>query len=438
LEEILIGLSLQKVAQILKVSGHFPGSVSQYVIDSRKVVPKALFFAIRGNRVDGHHFLKDVAEKKALAAVVDASYQGNCYGLPLIRTTSAEKALSYLTSKLLEKEAPSILAITGSVGKTTTKEFVRQILTDDFVHTSEGNRNTPIGLSLSLLNREKKSSTVICEMGIGRPNDMDELVVLAPPDIAMITWIALVHSLYFPRGIEAILEEKMKIFSHPKTRVKIMPYEFAPQGKGYVTFSLRHKQADYFLTKEKNGYRIQTKDEKTEPFTLPFSAPNLLHNFLAAATFCRESGALWERIITRGSKLRVPSMRFEKIEKKGLTFINDAYNASPYSMEKAFEEINQMKAKGKKIAILGAMEELGSFSDKQHQNIAKKALDTFDLIVSIGEAWHALKSRNNQRWIFSSSIEDIVKSLQKYRQTDDLILIKGSRTYQLEIILNYF
>src|SRR5579872_6063420 len=312
------------------------------VTESSKVQKGDLFFALKGKKVDAHKFLKEVAERGAAAAVVSQEYQGESYGLTLIRVPDVLDGLQHLAKTVLEERGTRVVAVTGSVGKTTTKEFLAHLLSAKFrVAKSPGNANSQVGVPCSIMNSDGDEELLVLEMGISEPGEMHKLIAIAPPEVTLITKIALAHVGFFENGIEGIAAEKCAIMSHPRTQMGILHshargFEAALKSSSCEKlFFGRDEEADYRLFPSSNKLIIEEKGTKSPAFTLPFNAAHLEENFIGAAAVARHLGLSWEQIFNAALTLQLFPMRFERIERDGVVFINDTYNSNPESLRAA-------------------------------------------------------------------------------------------------------
>jgi len=432
-------IEIAKLASILGVKSDKKANIHGYAIDSREVERGDLFFALKGERHDGHQFLADVAKKGACGAVVESSYQGEDFGLNILRVPNVLAALQQLARVLIQQTR--VVGITGSVGKTTTKEFVWTLLKDRF-HAGRNhlNKNTQITLPQTILQRDGSEKMMILEMGMSQKGDIGKLLKIVSPEIALITAISLAHAVFNPGGIQEIAEGKFEIFSHPATKLALFPYELLCYAHlvpcKMKTYSMHDERADFFLKKEKEGYRIYESQTKSPTFTLPFEESHFIHNSLAAITIARSLGMSYEEIIPILPNLKPPIMRFEKIEKGGILFINDAYNASPLSVKTALSNLPIVK--GKRIAVLGEMRELGSFTEASHKEIGTFAIPYVDHVLCLGEQCRILcdefsKSGKPAELFFTH--DELKTRLHEIMKKNDVVLVKGSRAMHMEKIL---
>lgn len=390
-------------------------------VDSRNVKPGDLFFALPGDQTDGHAFLSDAAAKGAVGAVVKKDYAGPDYGMALVRCEDCLKALQMLAKTYLKRHRPKVVAVTGSLGKTTTKDFIAQLLQVKYkVSVSPGNSNSQIGLPLTILNHSQDDDEIlILEMGMTHPGQILKLIDIAPPTVAVVTTVALVHACNF-NSLTDIARAKAEIFMHPDTEIGFYPQEsdhghvLSTSGTcRKVSFSLHSQEAKTILTKP-----------------LPVPGEHNRHNFLAAASVARYLGLSLDEIHERMAALHLPERRLQHVEKFGALFINDAYNASEMSMKAALNSLPTPKAGSKRIAVLADMLELGKFSEGCHRAVAQHALDCVDLMLCFGNECRYI----NECWqqagrpvVWAPERSEIVKALRTHLQPGDVVLLKGSR-----------
>ncbi len=442
-------LPLNALLQFLNRSHHTPATIQGFAIDSRLVKPGDLFFALPGKRVDGQQFLQEVASRGGRAAFVSENYRGDNYGLALIRTPDVLESLQTLAREVLRSRATQVVAITGSLGKTTTKEFASTLLKMRYqMAASPLSYNSQATLPLSILQSEEEEEVLVLEMGMSEPGNIEKLVAIAPPDIAVITTIAIQHANTFSDGLAGIAREKAAIFSHPKTRLGILHRdshyfeEAAHTGKcPKQTFSMQIKESDYFLEAFEDRVHISLKNKTL--IEIPFSLPIRVHyqNFLASIAIARALDVPWEAICEASLHLKLPPMRFEKLEKQGIVFINDAFNANPDSMKAALESLPRPKEGGKTIAVLGEMNALGMYSESGHATVAECALQSVDMLFCIGQRCEAMLriwKREKRPAELCETKEELERKLKEVVRAGDVVLVKGARAFALEHILKGF
>lgn len=425
-------------------------SIREVSVNSRDIKPGDLFFALPGAKVDGHEFLAEAAANGAIAAVVNESYPLDDNTIPMIKVKSPLDLLQQWSQAVIAETAATIVAITGSVGKTTTKHFLAHLLQEKFrISLSPGNSNSKIGLPLSILNHTSGDEQILVfEMGMTEAGQIARLVEIAPPHIAVITSVAWVHGCNF-HGLEDIAHAKAEILSQPRTQVGIVHrgianFEELAKRSAYplMTFDLADQKADFTLSEMDNEITLLLHGKvlfnQKRP---PIHGKHNIHNYLAAALVANRLGMEWDEIAIRSQSLTMPDRRWQTIEKQGALIINDAYNASPISMRAALDAIPLPMQGGKRIAVLGAMAELGDMTENFHREIACYAIDRCEYLLCFGQECECMpnewQSLGKPAWIFSN-LDELAIKLQALIQPGDVVLIKGSRSIGMEVLLDKF
>ncbi len=430
--------ALKEIAHILGLQVDQNRTVAHFAVDSRQMERQGLFFALPGAKADGHFFLKEVAEKGALGAVVSKHYSGPSFGLELIKVPDVLEALHTLAKSAFNLRKEKVVGITGSMGKTTSKEFVATLLEAKYrVAKTPGNHNTQLTLPLTLLNLEGEYDVLVLEMGMNNPGEIKTLVHIAPPDLALLTRIAPAGMTDFRGGLEAIAHAKAEIFSHPRTKFGIVSCQAAKfkqvlYGSGVPKWIYGWKEnfedprmGDFVM--EERGEDVVIND--SPPISLAFEARHLRENFLAAATVAKAMGLTWSEIKSQALHLKPFKHRFEKIERDGITFIQDCYNANPESILAALK--NLPKAKGKKIGVLGAMPDLGDQSAFFHTQVGNAAKEYLDRLLCIGEDAKNYAAAFSKDAKHFSQLAEIKKELFALAEPGDVVLIKGGNGFKL-------
>lgn len=412
--------------------------IDGFAIDSKQVKKGNVFFALQGKKFDGHKFLSEVALKGGVAAVVSQEYRGGAFGLKLIRVTDVIQTLQKLAQAVHAKRQGTVIAITGSIGKTTSKEFLATLLSEKFkVSKTPGNANSQVGLPLFVLNNKEEYEILVIEMGMSQVGEMEKLVQIVPPDIALLTKIGQAHIGYFSDGQEGVVREKALIFSHPHTKVGIINSQ-ALQFKKIAELQLDKKitfgfdlPGDFLL---KRGWFIEERGQETRQFELPFEEDHFAENFLGVATVAREMGLSWEEIFKKARFLKGFQLRFEKVERNGVTFINDCYNASPEAVKAAIKSLPLPSLGGKTIAILGELEGQGIFSEKNHREVAECAVARVDHAFLLGKEClpmlDVFKSASKPVEFFGD-LELLKSVVFDVIRPGDVVLIKGANYTKL-------
>lgn len=441
-------MSLKQLTTLLHGSPlHSSAIVSGYSVDTRTLQPGQVYFALEGAQVDGHHFVEEAIRRGAAAAVVSHAYAVRDLKLPLIRVDKPLFALQELARLILAQSRSTVVAITGSVGKTTTKNLTASLLAARYkVSASPGNQNSQVGLPLSILNHTTgEEDILVLEMGMTASGQIERLVTIAPPVVALLTAVDYVHAMNFT-SLEAIALAKAEVFSHPQTKVGFIPLDvpyYAAVAKSgscsKKTFAIDRRDADYSLEEGGDGCMVDVEGVSTfiGPCTLP--GRHNRHNLLGAIAIARYFEVEWEAIRETMQTLRLPERRLEYIERQGIKFLNDSYNACELSVKAALETLHSPSKNGRRIAVLGSMLELGDWTEECHRRVGQHALMHVDLLYTIGEecqslceAWQAA-GRKAEYFVDRASL---VAQLRQDLRPGDSVLIKGSSAWQLWNILD--
>ena len=415
-------------------------SIKGIATDSREIQSGDLYIAIKGEKVDGHSFLNQVFENGALAALVsDINDQVNGNQIQVRNTI---ESIGKIATEWRRQFNIPIIGITGSNGKTSTKELLRHILSSKFdIHATEGNYNTSIGLPLTLLQLNAFHGASILEMGANRAGDIEILAKIANPNFGLITNIAPAHLEGFG-SIEAVAKTKAAIFENlgngiafvnaADRRVKEIALKVDS-----ISFGL-NPDCDYpaDLHYEEDGtitLTINTEEIPTLSSNLSFAK-----NIIACCAIARELDVEWEAIKDRVSTFSPPKGRCEVKNNGSYIIIDDTYNANLESTLAAIDYLSAFSGQGKKVFIFGDMLELGDVSREQHIAIGKKC-DEMELsaVLTYGKETIATsesikKVKINQHF---DSKEELIDFLQKIIKSNDKILIKGSRGMRMETII---
>lgn len=425
--------------------------------DSRKPVPGSLFIPLVGERFDGHEFVQTCLEKGAAGTLWQKDHGSAPQGAVII-VEDTLVALQELATSYLKENKASVVGITGSNGKTTTKDIVDAILSTTFkVHKTQGNFNNHIGLPLTVLSMEPDTEIVILEMGMSGRGEIEELSVIAQPDVAIITNIGESHLLQLGSRLE-IARAKVEIAAGMKPgglliyngdeplieQVLAEPATKLPEGLQRYTFGLQADNDDYptGIMNAQSGVAFTTKQSGEVALTMPLLGTHNVVNCLAALEVARHFGVVAEQIVAGLSRLKLTGMRIEIINGvSGLTMLNDAYNASPTSMKAAVDVLESLKGYRIKVAVLGDMLELGPQEHELHRRIGEYITpDKMNMVLAYGplsasiaegarqnmpaEAVHAFESK-----------EELTHYLLENLHSRDVVLFKASRGMKLEDVV---
>lgn len=418
--------------------------ISSVAIDSRKVVKDTLFVAIKGARVDGHNFIPQVMEAGAICSLSEQDLGDVDY--PYIRVSSCTEALKDLAEHYRRSLDIKVVGITGSVGKTSTKEMIASVLSEKYnVLKTEGNFNNEIGLPLTVFNIREEHEVAVLEMGISHFGDMKPLAKIARPDVCVITNIGYAH-LENLGTRDGILKEKssMTDYMNPKGSVifngdddKLKSYT-SRDGRTPVYFGLTASCPFHVENIERKGLKGTYAEfvTPTSRFLAHISIPgdHMIYNALAGVAVGYALGMDNDEI-ARGIEKLVPiAGRNNLIEAKHYTIIDDCYNANPASMKSSLDVLAY--ADTRKVAILGDMGELGADELAMHREVgAYAAFKNTDVLVCIGalskdmaEAAKetVLATEKNMKVFHFDTKEDFYQNMGQILKENDTILVKAS------------
>lgn len=423
---------------------------SRVVIDSRKVNKGDIFFAIKGENFDAHKFVDNVLENGAGLVIVhkEEEYKSFSEDSSIVLVEDTKKALLDLASFYIDTLDIKVVGITGSTGKTSTKDLIAAALSEKYkVFKTKGNFNNDIGMPLMILELNKDYEVAILEMGMSNLGEIETLARVAKPDIAVITNIGTSHmenlktrdnilkakleitTLFNENNVLIVNGENDKLHDLESNNYKIVKIGTESDYNFKGCRIIINKDNIEFSVKE-NGRAID------QTIFVPVPGKHNVLNSLLAVAVARYLGVSYEEIAEGIKNLEATSMRLDVIKREGYTIINDAYNASPDSMIAALEVLKTYE--GRKIAVLGTMKELGEESPKAHEEVAKYAKDSkVDMLITLGEFNSDFEAGfGSENFKAFDSIEDIVHYLKQNLKDGDVLLVKASRSMKFENIIN--
>lgn len=405
--------------------------------DSRMVRENSLFFALKGESFDGNKFARGAIEKGAAYAIIDnAAYK---MGERYILVEDVLLTLQELAAYHRKQFDIPVFGLTGSNGKTTTKELIAAVLSEKFkVHATSGNYNNHIGVPLTLLAMPLDTEVAVIEMGANHPGEIAFLSKIAAPNLGLVTNVGKAH-----------LEGFGSFEGVRKTKAELYDWLANNDGTGLVNanepyleeMSANVKNRHFYGGKEASVSLIDASpfvkfslDGKTVSTNL-IGAYNF-NNILTAVTLGNYFKVPSEAIKRAMENYQPKNNRSQLLKKEGLTFIMDAYNANPVSMEKALSSFSKMKNEsGKKIAIIGDMLELGEVSELEHQKIVNLCCQLdIDQTVHVGKEFGKVVDQNKH--IHFENAEQAKSWFYQQNFKNELILLKGSRGIKLESLIN--
>jgi len=428
--------------------------------DSRTVTEGELFIALKGSRFDGHHYVLEALEKKAGGVVIEEEKVGdirwNGYrAKAVIAVKDTLFALGNIALDWRLKYRTPLVALTGSNGKTTTKEMIAACLETTFpILKTKGNLNNLIGLPLTLLTLTEKERVVVLEMGMNVPGEIRRLTEIAEPDVGLITNIQKVH-LEGMESLERLKEEKGELFRKMRRDGTILVNQDDPRvvelASDYpgqkITFGIEHP-AEVMAKEIRLGgaegtfFTLILEGEAME-IHLRLLGRHFIPNALSAIAVACLFGVEVKQVKEALENFQSIPMRMEIVPLKGgKTLINDAYNANPHSMGLALETLVEAKGEGRAIAVLGDMLELGNFTKEAHEQLGEKVSElSIDFLLALGEeAPIVVESAIRhgfplERVRVVESHSEAISILKQMIQNGDWILVKGSRRMAMEKIV---
>lgn len=424
-------------------------------IDTRTLSKGDLFIPFRGEQVNGHHYVRQAIEKGAAASLWLKDEPGAPADLPLIFVEDSELALQQLARAYREKLSCKFIGVTGSNGKTSTKDLIASVLSPYVnVRKTEGNFNNELGLPLTILSLDETTDVAVLEMGMSGFGEISFLSNLAKPDYAIITNIGEAH-MQDLGSREGIAKAKFEIIDGLNDAGKLFFDGDEPLLQSLVgshpelnAISFGYSmETDLHLTNMESGdegSRFTVTGTVNGDFTIPVYGAHQVKNSLAAILIANELGLEHEQIHAALLQSKLTDMRMQPVlAENGALFINDAYNAAPTSMQAALAFLDETKLRSEKWAILGDMLELGENERHYHESIARQ-LSKIDVkgILLFGPRMKWLheeleRTGNVTKVIWSEKeYESLIRTLLTSISKDSIILLKGSRGMELEKIMN--
>ena len=415
--------------------------------DTRKIEEGTMFIALKGENFNGNNYVLDAFNKGAKIAIVD---EVKCdlnelkEDVALIKVQNTGRALMDLAKFYREKLGLKVVGITGSAGKTSTKDLVAAVLSYKYkVFKTKGNFNNEIGLPLMILELDSTYDVAILEMGMRGLGQIKELAEIASPDLGIITNIGISH-IEILKTRENILKAKMEIatfFDKNNTLVVCgnddflgaLPeaeYKIVKTGVG-ENFEIGAKN----IALEELSSKFTVYDgEKEEEFSLDMPGEHNISNLMLGIAIAKELGVSFEEMKRGLKNIEATSMRLELIKKDGFSILNDCYNSSPVAVKSAIDVMKNIEGK-RRIAVLGTMRELGHKSEEAHEEIGKYAKENgIEKVLCFGDFSENIKEGYGEGCTVYENKEELIKDLLNIICDGDIILVKASRSLKFEEI----
>lgn len=447
--------------------------ITRVAIDSRQVIPGSVFFALKGEALDGHQFIGEALMRGAIAIVgnararelgfgrtltlidvaglqPDPSFEAQIEGVPFFATENSLLALQNFAAFWRRKfPQVQVIGVTGSVGKTSTKELVAAVLKQRYrTLKSEGNLNSETGLPLTIFHLNETHERAVLEMGMYARGEIAMLCAIARPKIGVVTLVAPIHlerlgtieNIANAKAelVEALPADGWAILNGDDVRVRAMRERTSAR---VMTFGLDPANDVWADEIESHGlegieFAIHYRNLQLH-VQVPLLGQHSVHTTLAAAAVGLAEGLSWEEIL-RGLQDMSAQLRLIAVPgKNGITILDDTYNASPPSTLSALNLLGEMN--GRKIAVLGDMRELGEYEREGHQLVGIRAAQVANVIVAVGSLGkligNAARDQGHAQVHYAEDNEQAVAEINRLAESGDIVLVKGSRGAQMENIV---
>jgi UDP-N-acetylmuramoyl-tripeptide--D-alanyl-D-alanine ligase len=422
--------------------------------DSRTIKRGELFVALRGENFDGHNFVETVATTGAAGAIVDSNWKGKVpQNFALMRAKDTLVAYQQLAANYRKSLKLSVVAITGSNGKTSTKDFAAAVLARRFrVTKTQGNFNNHIGLPRTILEATSQDEVAVWEIGMNHPGEVAALSKVAAPDVGIITNIGVAH-IEFMGSREKIAEEKGALAEAVGAEGTVILNADDPLTRGLAARArgkvvLAGTTAGTIRASEINQRRSTTDFTILEGAhrcraQLPVPGLHMVQNALLAVAAGRVFGLSLEDCASGLVAAPLAKARLQVKEIRGVRFLDDSYNANPDSVKAALQTLVELDAEGQRIAVLGEMRELGDESERGHREVGETAAALkIDHLIAIGNVAATIAEAAKRAGLKNSSTvtstAEAAELLAELAAPGDLILIKGSRLARTEQVIEAF
>ena len=444
---------LQRVCTARLINAGATVVFSGAAYDSRMVRPGQLFVALRGERTDGHRYLAQAVANGAACLMVEKDHPATAVydsPIPVIEVADTLDGLGALAGWYRDQFEVPFVAITGSNGKTTTKEMVAAALSAKYdVYKTPGNLNSRIGLPISLFNMTKSATAAVCELGMSSRGEIDALAKIVRPRYAVFTNIAPAH-LESLGTIEEVAAAKFELLEHLDSSGlaffcgddAILARQAAELGPRALTYGIAHdadlRGADLRVSEDGTRFRVDTGED----VFLPLFGRHNVYNALAALSVARQMKVDMLAAVAALAVMESADHR-SRIERAGtVAVIDDTYNANPQAMEAALLALAEYPSSRRRVAVIGDMLELGSRTAVFHEHVGERVAElSLDLVVTVGELSKKIASAASAAGVPSGhqlhfdGADDCAQMVAGWSRPGDTILVKGSRGMALEKVV---
>jgi len=453
--EIMLKLSLDEIVKATKGKLLLNNNKEvEYISTSSKDIKEnTLFIPIKGEKYDGHAFLEDAYNNGCRIFLIDKNHEFYKKDISLIEVNDTLLALGSLARFYLDKFNVDLIGVTGSVGKTSTRDIIYSVLNEKYkTLKNELNYNNEIGIPKTLFNLDYSYEKAVIEMGIDKKGDISYFKTIAPLKHAVISNIGLSHIVNF-KNQEGIFHAKMEIakdFNKENTLIvngddnflKTLKYKKLPYN--LLTYGFDKDNTIYCVSYEivngKINFKVNFKN-KVYDYTIPSIAKHNIYNAMSAILIGNLYNLTYEEIKKGLESVSFTEGRLTIINKKDITIINDCYNASLDSIKSALNVLSTFKTR--KVAILGDVLETGSYEEEIHKNIGKSIIGNTDILILVGDSIkytydEVIKNNFNKDNIYVfNTYEDVIKNIDNIIKKGDTILLKASHGIKLSNVVEY-
>ena len=437
------------------VGGDSQMNVTAVTTDTRAIKGGELFVALVGERFDAHDFLAEAASKGAVAALVSRVPEGfdqGAVGLALVLVDDTLSGLQDLARNYRSLLDPLVVAVTGSNGKTSTKDLLAAVLGTKYkVHATPGNLNNHIGLPLTLLSTPEDTTCVICEIGMSNPGEIAPLAEIARPDISVITNVGTAH-IEFMGSREAIALEKGMLAEAVGSDGFVIlnstddySQSIADRTEAKVIMAgveAGEVRAEQVAGSGAGSVFTLTDEEHSAEVDLPVPGIHMVGNATLAAAAALSAGADLASVADALTKAKLTGGRLQRVKVAGLDVVDDSYNANPDSVKAAIVTLEGLPCNGRRIAVLGRMAELGAGAKQAHADVGLFAAEHgVDELISVGAidapdiTIAASVAGMGEHALHFDTAAECAGHLASSATPEDLILVKGSRSSRMEAVL---
>ncbi len=446
-------IELGEVARMLGLSIGTRAMVTGWSIDSRTIARGDLFFALRGPNHDGHQHIGEAFEKGAVAAVADRDVEAvdpkEGARRAVLRVDDSLDALQQIAKNARQAWAGSVVGVTGSAGKTTTKDVIAEMLATEMkTAKTVGNLNNHVGVPLSLLRMDENARVAVIEMGMNHAGEIRALAAIAKPDIGVVTNVGAAHMEAFEsideiaaakrELIDALPESGTAVLNADDPRVKAMA-----RGKNVILYGLSADADVRAEDVEESAEGVKFRVGSTL-FTTALHGRHSVSNILAGLAVAQVYGIAPERLVGAVKNLMPGKMRGERFDHRGITVFNDCYNSNPDAVRAMLDVLRDTPAR-RRVAVLGEMLELGRWAEPLHRDVGSYAVEQgIDVLVGIRGAARASVDAARRAGLsagaalFFDDPAEAGHAVRAIAQPGDAILFKGSRGVHVEKALEQF